>query len=117
MAWTITIPDFIPARVNDLYSGHWTKRRALKKNDAEIIGGYALKAGVPKATGKRRVSLTITLTPKMRGHDPDAFFKSVLDSLVHCCVLAEDNSRACELGPVTFERGKRKQTVITVEDI
>ena len=117
MAWTITIPDFIPARVNQLYSGHWAKRLRLKAADAEMIAGYARKAQIPKATGRRQVHLELTLTPRMRGTDKDAFWKSVLDSLVHCEMLVDDNAKYCEPATVQFTRGPKKQTVILLEDL
>ena len=47
-----------------------------------MIGGHALEAGIPRATGRRRVSLHIVLAPRQRAGDPDAFWKSTLDALV-----------------------------------
>ena len=57
----LTIPNWRPARTNELIYRHWARARRRKKADAEMVGGYALAAGLQPATGKRRVSLEITL--------------------------------------------------------
>jgi Holliday junction resolvase RusA-like endonuclease len=73
--------------------------------------------GVPPAAGKRRVSLTLTLAPRQRGADPDAYRKSLLDALTHAGMLLDDNRQGVELGPVQFIRGEHKATAILLEDV
>ncbi|WP_435018466.1 hypothetical protein TA3x_000440 [Tundrisphaera sp. TA3] len=102
-ATEITIPRWHPATVNQLLGGHWSKGHRLKKRDRQMIWAYA--QGKPKATGKRLVELTIILKPKQRGSDPDAFFKSLADALVHAGLLKDDNRQGVELAPVAYERG------------
>jgi Holliday junction resolvase RusA-like endonuclease len=101
-ATEIYIPRWHPVTVNQLLRGKWTAHR-LKKADREMVWAYA--QGHPKATGKRRVVLTIILKPGQRGADPDAFFKSLADALVQAGLLTDDNRQGVELAPVAYERG------------
>lgn len=113
--YTFSFPGHV-ARLNQLL-GDWRRAARLKARDRRIIGLAVLAAGIPRAAAKRRVSLTITLGPRQRGADPDAYFKSTLDSLVHCGMLKDDSRHWCELGPVSYSRGPVAQTTITLEDI
>lgn len=118
---TLTIDNWQPARLNQLLSGHWSKRARLKRQDRDTVFLAASKGiledGLRFALGKRRVSLEITLAPRQRAGDPDAYWKSLLDALVHAGLLLDDNRQGVELGPVTFIRGPRRATTITLEDL
>ncbi len=114
--WTITIPDWHPAKLNQLL-GDWRKRERLKKGDRFLVVFYVREHRVPVALGKRRVSLTITLAPRQRAADPDAYWKSLLDALVISGALTNDNRQVVELGPVEFVRGAKVSTTITLEDL
>jgi hypothetical protein len=59
----------------------------------------------------------LTLGPRQRGGDPDAYFKSVLDALVRAGLLIDDNRQGAELGDVTFARGLARRTEIVLEDV
>jgi hypothetical protein len=82
-----------------------------------MIGTYARLARILPAKGKRRVSLHLTLAPRQRAADPDAFWKSTLDALVAAELLTDDNRQSVELGTVTFDRGPARRTVITLADL
>ena len=82
-----------------------------------MIAFYARRAGIPEATGKRRVRMTITLAKGQRAFDPDAPWKVVLDSLVACQMLTDDNRQGVELGGVEFDRGQARSTAIIIEEI
>jgi hypothetical protein len=112
--WTITIPNWHPAKLNAL-RGHWTIAYRLKKVDREIVA-WACR-GVPAAKGKRRLTLTIVLEKGQRGGDPDAYHKSCNDALVACDMLTDDNRQGVELMPILFTRKTRMYTIITLEDI
>jgi hypothetical protein len=114
---TIHVPAWHPARLNELLAGHWARRNRLKRHDGEVLALFSRLSGIPKATGKRRVSLVLTLAPRQRAGDPDGHWKSVLDALVAAGMLVNDSHVWCELGPVTFERGKGKATTIILEDL
>jgi hypothetical protein len=113
--FTIEIPRWHPARLNQM-KGHWAKGHHLKKVDRVMVAAYA--SGVPKAQGKRRVSLHIILNKGQRAADPDGQFKSLCDALVHAKMLVNDNRQYVELAPVTFSRRpKGWGTVISLEDL
>jgi Holliday junction resolvase RusA-like endonuclease len=114
-SYTIEIPRWHPASLNKLMKGHWSNGHWLKKVDRAMVAAYA--TGVPKAEGKRRVSLHIVLDKGQRAPDPDAYQKSCLDALVHAGVLVDDNRQYSEIAPVTFSRNpKGWGTIITLEE-
>jgi hypothetical protein len=113
---TLFLDGYLPHRLNELL-GHWAVAARRKKSDRLAIGYAFHEVGSPRAAGRRRVSLAITLGPGMRGGDPDSFFKSTLDALVACGALLDDRKEAVELGPVTYRRGPRKGLEITLEDL
>jgi hypothetical protein len=108
------IPRWHPATVNQLL-GHWAKAHRLKRSDRALIAAYGRQ--VPKATEPRRVQLTIVLQAAQRAADPDAYFKSSLDGLVHAGLLIDDNRQHVELMPVRFDRSTDWGTLIDLEDI
>jgi hypothetical protein len=117
IAHVLTIDGWHPARLNQWDGHHWRVRSRLKKKDRELVSLYAYLAGIPRATGRRRVSLRLTLAPRQRAGDPDAYWKSTLDALVHAGLLVDDNRQSVELGEVTFERGSIRRTAIVLEDV
>jgi Holliday junction resolvase RusA-like endonuclease len=114
--YILKIDCWHPARLNQWDGFHWSKGSRLKKAVRELVTAYALRAGIPRAIWKRRVSLKIILSPKQRAGDPDAYWKSLLDALVHAALLLDDNRQGVELGQVTFSRGERA-TEIMLEDL
>lgn len=117
MTHTLTIPNWQPTRTNTLMNCHWATRARFKRNDAALVTVASHEAGIPVATGKRRVGLHLTLGPRQRAADPDAYWKSLLDALVHAGLLVDDNRQNVELSPVTFGRGHARATTITLEDL
>lgn len=115
---TLTIPDWHPATVNRLYSGHWSKRARLKRGDAAMVWYYAKEQEIPLADGKRRVSLVLTFAKGQRCPDEDAHWKSTLDALVHARLLIDDSPKWCVLGTVSYCRSLVgvRQTEIVLED-
>ena len=115
--YILDIPRWRPALLNELMHSVKAKIR-LKKRDREMVCAYAWQAKIPPATGKRRVSLHITLGKGMREFDVDAPWKSLNDAMKHAGLIVDDSSRYVELGPVTFSRDrKRCGTRITLEDL
>jgi hypothetical protein len=112
----LTIDGWHPSTLNRLLGCHWGKRSRLKRSDREMIGWSARLAGTPPATGRRCVSLLLTLAPRQRAGDPDAYWKSILDGLVHAGLLLDDNRQNVELGAVVFGRGKTRATTIRLVD-
>ena len=114
--WTLTIERWHPATVNELLRSVRTRIRR-KKLDREVIMAYTWQQKIPKAQGKRRLSLHIVMGKGQRGADPDAYFKSLNDACVCSGLLVDDSRRYVELTPVTFSRDwQHWGTVLTVED-
>lgn len=114
----LTLPDYLPLKVNDLLRMNRHARNRALKVEADLVAGYALQARLPHATGKRRVSVTFS-APGGRGAktaDPDARLKGLLDALVRCGLLVDDSPDWCALGAVECERGQ-KQTRIILEEV
>jgi hypothetical protein len=79
-SYTLEIPRWRPALLNELMHSVKGKIR-LKKQDREMVCAYAWQAKIPPATGKRRVSLHVTLGKGMREFDYDAPWKSLLEPI------------------------------------
>lgn len=99
-SWTISIPNWQPAKINEWDGCHWSKRARLKKSDRNIIKHYSNH--VPAATGKRLVKLVIQLGYRQRGGDPDCYFKSLNDGLKANKLIVDDNKEYVELLPVEY---------------
>lgn len=124
--WAVAIPDWHPIRTNQLVGADWRTVYKLKKEQHFLIALSFWKASVPPADRtvnnrpakvKRRVTLKIVLGPRQRGGDPDSYWKVLLDSLVKCHVLVDDRKEWVELAPVQYERGKKSETIIMIEDL
>lgn len=107
-----------PTPLNELI-GNRFKATRLKRADRETVALMARRDGIPKATGKRRVGITILLGKYQREKDPDAYWKSLLDAMVHAKLLVDDREKWCEQGAVKHERTKGRTwgTLLTLEDI
>jgi hypothetical protein len=114
--YRITIPGWHPARLNELLEGKWVAAR-LKKRDRKIVRDYAGWTIIPIALRPRRVHLAITLGKGQRAGDPDCYWKSLLDALVHCGLLIDDNRQHVVLDPVEFVRGVEPETTIELYDL
>ena len=115
--WTIEIPDWHPVPVNKLINSHWGTAKQLKDKDKRIMG-YALTAyGVPHATGKRKVNLSLVYGPKERAVDPDASFKSLFDALVYYKALKNDSHEWVEYEQPVVLRGPHRKCFVTIQDL
>lgn len=114
--WVVTISGWHPPKLNELMSGHWAKAARLKKACTAKIRRAMNDAGVPVATGKRRIAIEVYVSGPGRRPDPDSFLKATLDALKHAGTIIDDDARRCEWSmPVVVPGPKR--TVITIEDI
>lgn len=114
--WEVAIPGWRPASTNELLRSV-RERIAHKKRDRDHVSLFARVAGVPAATGKRRVSLRVTLPWGRRRWDVDALWKSLLDACTWSRLIVDDRPEWCELGPVEYRRGEALETVIILEDV
>lgn len=115
--WSVRIENWHPTPLNKLMNCHWAKRNRLKKSDYVVVAAAMYSADIPKASCKRKVWIEIVLGPRQRGCDGDAYLKVALDALVACGALKNDNKEWMELGGISFGRGPRKATIITLEDV
>ncbi len=104
------------AALNQLMKGIKTQTK-LKRRDRIIIAEAAALAGIPPATGKRAVRLTVVLSAGQRGADTDAYWKSLLDALVRCGMLVDDSRQHVELLPVEFARGESRRMFVELYDL
>lgn len=120
VVYRLWIPRWRPATLNQIMRGHWARGAAMKKADRQMVGTYAHYAGIPKATGKRRLTVEVVLGPRHRPCDEDAFAKSLRDACVCAGLLVDDCTKWLEPGPVTQRRpakGEEWGTLITLEDV
>lgn len=112
------IPKWHPTPLNKLLKcNHWSKAAKYKLNDTEMVKAYVRQCKIAAATAKRRVILTIVLGKGQRACDPDAYWKSALDALVHAGALVDDNRQYVECAPVEFRRCREWGTSIMLENI
>jgi hypothetical protein len=115
--WEVEIPGFRPISLNVLLRTHWAKRTGLAASTLLIVGYHLKSAGVPKAAGRRRVGMRITLAGRDKPLDDDNAWKLVLDTCVATRVLVDDRREYVERTPVEYDRGPHRKTVIILEDI
>ncbi len=113
----LRIENWQPTPVNKLLNCHWATAGRRKKVDKNLICAYCLKNRVPIAQGPREVNLLITLSPKQRACDPDAYWKSTLDALVHARMLIDDNRQYRRRGTIEFDQGPERATLIELVDL
>ena len=100
--------------------GNWRKSNAAKAKDRGMIWAYTKPPHcetIPYGQHKRSVEMTITLGKGDRACDVDAYWKTVLDALVHAYALWNDSHKWCEIHPIKFERGEKLATRIVLRDV
>lgn len=117
MVQVLVIPEWHPTPLNKLIGCGIGKRARLKRGDADLVAIYAHEQGVDRATGPRRVAFTITLRPRERACDPDAYTKSLLDALKTAQLLVDDRRQMVTTDQPEFDRGPRRATTIVLTDL
>jgi len=100
----LRIPQWHPARLNELMGGHWSRAHKLKKASKQVV--WAHSVSMPKAFVKRRLTIHIYLRPRQRAGDVDAYFKDACDALKSCGLIVDDSPKWLELMPVQYHREK-----------
>ncbi len=111
------LPSFRFRSLNAQIGRHWGAKAKIKRNEREVVAGYAMVYRLPRAEGKRRVSLEIVLTGHQKPTDDDNAFKSCLDALTACGLLVDDSPRWVELGTVEYSRSGEPGTTIILQDL
>jgi hypothetical protein len=119
--WSYTLP-MLPMSMNQRERiSHWTRKRELAQiKTATVV--LAQAAGIPAASGRRRVTVTIHKSLRSRVTDDpanrDSRAKSVLDAMVHAALLIDDSDKWLEWGGVVEgERRAQVETVVTLSDV
>jgi hypothetical protein len=116
-AYRVEIPGWWPSLLNHFIYRHWSVMSRMKRQDRETLYMACLAAGVRRADGKRRVTLTLVLGPRQRRCDGDAPWKSLLDGMTKCGALRDDSPDWVEVMPLRFEKGSERSAVIEIEDL
>ena len=117
--YVLAIDRWHPVLVNKLIKSHWRTAGRLKLVDKNIVGVYCQRNRIPLAQGPREVSLVVVFPSSRKGRlpDPDAYWKSLLDALVHARMLIDDSRAYVRTGSVEFERASERSTRIILEDL
>ena len=117
MLHVLVIPDWTPWRLNQVRGRHWSVEHRAKRETIEMLAMYAFLQKIPAAKGKRRVSVCVCLTGRMKQPDRDCYDKILLDSLKRSELILDDSDRGLYgRVEVTFERGPERCTTIRFED-
>jgi Holliday junction resolvase RusA-like endonuclease len=112
----LRIENWHPSTLNQLMR-HWRTAQRLKRVDRNLICAYCILNRIPVAVGSRMVSLELTYARSGKLPDPDSFWKSTLDALVHAKMLVDDNRHFVRQGTVKIEHGPKRETVIELVDL
>lgn len=110
----ITIPNYKPHSLNEFVGKHWRVGYDLKNECKQLVKTYC--KNLPKATGKRQVSMHIVLGPRARKLDADNAWKLILDALKFAGMLVDDSPDYCVTTEPTYSRGE-KATIIKLVDL
>ncbi|BDU76268.1 hypothetical protein [Mesoterricola sediminis] len=117
MTWTLTIQRATPSQ-NEFAFSHWREGHRSKKLWAGLIRGAKGFLSIPRASGKRR------LTVERHGHKaldiPNLIggAKGIVDNLVQLRLLVDDTPELLEITGlnVALKRGEKPYTVLILED-
>jgi hypothetical protein len=116
-AWEVTLQDWIPTSLSTLmHINHW-KAGKIKHDEAMLIATAFRKAGATGAIGKRFLTMTLILTPRMRERDQDNVWKGVKDGLKRCGAVVDDSPKWLDHDKPQYERAETKATRLRLEDV
>lgn len=115
--YAFTIEGFSPQSLNRFTKGKVRRGIRARTGDRDLVCYYAKLSGIPPATGKRRVSLHITLPRGVRAIDPDNAYKAIFDGLKQAGAIRNDSYLWVEIGEYRIIRGTCRQTVIILDDL
>jgi Holliday junction resolvase RusA-like endonuclease len=118
MTYSIWIPRWWPPSVNELLVKHPMMRSRIKRRVTLVVALYAGIAGIPKATGHRKVRVKVVLGPRMVGCDPDNYNKILRDALASCGLVTDDRETAATFSEPEIDRDHRDNpgTLIEIEE-
>ena len=113
------LPNYTPTSVNKLLSMHWGSRGKVKRGDMDIIAHFASVQKLPRATGRRKVTIRVVWPRGARMPDPDNIKKVLLDGFVAASLLVDDSIKWCQVEPIEYFRhaGEVREVFAIFEDI
>jgi hypothetical protein len=115
-AYRLEIPA-TPPSLNRLMRGRIRDRIRLGKSWRFAVHLAFHLSGIPRATGRRRVTLSVTWGPGERSIDPDNLNKCLGDSLKTAGAIRGDSYRWVTWGEAVYRRGPTARTVVVLEDV
>jgi Holliday junction resolvase RusA-like endonuclease len=115
--YVFSIPNYRPPSANALYRCKMKRTMEQGRECKDFVTLYG--RDVPKATGPRRVAMTVYLGTRQRKPDADEqLYKAVLDALKACGLLVDDRREMCVVVPTDFYRSidGKPCTVLVIED-
>lgn len=118
MSWRIEIPMKCPSQ-NVTDRMHWTKRRALKSAWMTALVLLRNNPRVPKACGKRRLTIEAHGRQAMDTANIIGGTKGIVDNLVQLGLLVDDTPDCLEIAAlnVPLPKGEKPHTVLILEDV
>lgn len=119
MIWRITIPIKCPSQ-NVRERRHWTKNDTEKQAWWFATGSERNKLGIPKATGKRRLTIEAHGPRTMDEANILGGTKGIVDNLVQMGLLRDDTPSCLEHGTpiqVKTRKGEKPFTVLILRDV
>lgn len=113
--WRVTVAGWHPASDNVRAKGLWRWIAAKGRDRAVVRACLVEVAGVPRATGRRRLSAWVTKRGPLL--DGPNLLKSLCDACVDAGLLVDDGPAWAEVVVPVVARGDRVETVILLEDI
>jgi hypothetical protein len=113
--YRLVIHDWLPCKNKRLEAAPWPFCQRLREADAQRLIHEARQANVPKANGKRRVSLHLILGARhCYDMNPEDYRDSLLAGLERAGLILD--SASADLAPITIQRGRRRKTIISLLD-
>lgn len=114
--WEVEIAGWVPPNLNRMLYKHWSRARNLKRGVAGVVAVECLRAGVARASGRRKLSIEVRTPPGRKHPDHDNILKALLDALRDCGAIVDDGPDHLEIGPYAPTTG-RLATILTIEDL
>jgi hypothetical protein len=118
---TFFVPKWCPPSLNPFIGVHWRKLDQLKRQLADLLGVYAMLAGVRRVDHAfrpvRHVRLHVIGWKGLTLPDPDNVLKLFLDSARRCGLIVDDKDEWCKWEPPVLVRGAPDLTTVTLTDL
>jgi hypothetical protein len=114
----LVLPEASPS-LNTWIQTHWAVKKRHRKRWAMLLLVESRRAGIPKASGKRRLVIERHGRKRLDADNLIGGAKGIIDELRTLGLLLEDHDDALELVArnVPLGRGEAPHTVLLIEDL